>query len=54
LTRNDRTLFRRYQCRFDDSLIITAAIESGAPILYSEDLQRERRIGSVQIINPFL
>lgn len=42
------------QYRFYDSLIVAAAIESGAPILYSEDLQHERHIGPLQIINPFL
>jgi predicted nucleic acid-binding protein len=42
------------QYRFYDSLIIAAALESKAPILYSEDLQHDRRIGSLRIINPFL
>ena len=42
------------QYRFYDSLIVAAALESNAPILYSEDLQHNRRIGSLQIINPFL
>ena len=42
------------QYRFYDSLIIAAAIESGAPVLYSEDLQHGRRIGPLHIINPFL
>lgn len=42
------------QYRFYDSLIVAAAIESGAPVLYSEDLQHERHIGPIQIINPFL
>jgi predicted nucleic acid-binding protein len=39
---------------FLDTLIVAAAIESGVPILYSEDLQHGRQIGSLQIINPFL
>ena len=42
------------QYRFYDSLIVAAAIESGATILYSEDLQHGRQIGPLQIINPFL
>lgn len=31
--------------RFCDSLIVAAAIESGASLLYTEDLQHERHIG---------
>ena len=42
------------QYRFYDALIVAAAIEAGAPILYSEDLQHKRRIGPLQIINPFV
>jgi len=42
------------QYRFYDSLILAAAIESGATTLYSEDLQHGRRIGPLEIINPFL
>ena len=42
------------QYRFYDSLIIAAALRSGAEILYSEDLQHNRRIEHLKIINPFL
>ena len=42
------------QYRFYDSLIVAAAIESGAKILYSEDLQHDRQIGHLRIVNPFL
>lgn len=42
------------QYRFYDSLIVAAALESGASILYSEDLQHDRSIGHLRIINPFL
>jgi len=42
------------QYSFYDSLILASAIESGAPTLYSEDLQHGRRIGPLEIINPFL
>ncbi len=45
---------RETQYRFYDSLIVAAALESGASILYSEDLQHDRRIGHLRIINPFL
>jgi predicted nucleic acid-binding protein len=47
-------IHRETQYRFYDSLIVAAALESGVPILYSEDLQHERQIGSLMIINPFL
>jgi predicted nucleic acid-binding protein len=48
---------KRYQLRYWDSLIISAALKSGADILYSEDMHDglivkmdERKI---KIINPF-
>lgn len=41
------------QYRFYDSLIVAAALQAGAKILYSEDLQAERRFGSMEIQNPF-
>lgn len=36
-----------------DSLILAAAIESGATQLLTEDLQSGRRFGPVQVSNPF-
>ncbi|MCH7227833.1 PIN domain-containing protein [Haloferula sp. A504] len=39
--------------RFYDSLVVASALESGAPVLYSEDLQHERGIGPLRILNPF-
>ena len=42
------------QYRFYDSLIVAAALRSGAPILYSEDLQHGRNFGDMEIRNPFL
>lgn len=45
---------RETQYRFYDSLIVAAALESGASILYSEDLQHDRGIGHLRIVNPFL
>ncbi len=47
-------LHTQTQYRFYDSLIVAAALESGATILYSEDLQHGRQIGSLRIVNPFL
>jgi predicted nucleic acid-binding protein len=40
--------------RFYDALIVAAAAQAGCDFLYSEDLQHERRIAGVTIINPFL
>jgi predicted nucleic acid-binding protein len=47
-------ILRETQYRFYDSLIVAAALESGATVLYSEDLQHGRSIGHLRIINPFL
>jgi predicted nucleic acid-binding protein len=45
---------RRYQMSFWDALIIQAAEESGAEVLYSEDLNHQQRYGSVTVLNPFV
>ena len=37
-----------------DSLIITSAIQANCDVLYSEDMQRGQKIGSLRIVNPFL
>lgn len=47
-------IHQQTQYRFYDSLIVAAALESGVPTLYSEDLQHDRTIGDLRIINPFL
>ena len=47
-------IHKETQYRFYDSLIVAAALESGAPVLYSEDLQHGRTIGHLQIVNPFI
>ena len=47
-------IHQQAQYRFYDSLIIAAALESGVPILYSEDLQHDRLIGDLRIVNPLL
>lgn len=44
---------RQTQYRFYDSLIVASAVQSGAAILYSEDLQAERTFGKTKIVNPF-
>lgn len=47
-------IHRDLQHRFYDSLVVSAALASGAEILYSEDLQHGRTIGPLKIENPFL
>ena len=39
---------------FYDSLIIASAAQAKCQVLYSEDMQHMQRVGSLQIINPFL
>lgn len=39
---------------FYDALIVTAAIESGCRVLYTEDLQHDRVVQNVRVVNPFL
>ncbi len=43
----------RYKISFWDALIIQAADDAGASILYSEDLAAGQRYGSVRVVNPF-
>lgn len=38
---------------FYDALIVAGALEGGCQILYSEDLQNDRHIDGLQIVNPF-
>jgi predicted nucleic acid-binding protein len=47
------SLEARHTLSFWDALIIEAARRSGATRLLTEDLQSGRRIGGVQIENPF-
>ncbi len=46
-------LEEKYGYSFWDCLIITAAQNEGAEILYSEDMQHGQQIGNVKIVNPF-
>lgn len=39
---------------FYDSLIISSATQAKCQVLYSEDMQHMQRVGSLQIVNPFL
>jgi predicted nucleic acid-binding protein len=42
------------QLAWYDSLIVSAALQGGCKILYSEDLQHGRRFGEMVVQNPFL
>jgi predicted nucleic acid-binding protein len=42
----------RYQTSFWDALILQAAEQAGAAVLYSEDLAGKQRYGAVQVVNP--
>ena len=42
------------QLSWYDALIVSAALQGGCEILYSEDMQHGRRFGELVIQNPFL
>jgi predicted nucleic acid-binding protein len=44
----------RYGFRFYDCLVLASALAGGAKTLLSEDLQHGQRIGSLEVLNPFL
>jgi predicted nucleic acid-binding protein len=44
----------RYKTSFWDALILQAAEQSGAAILYSEDLAAKQRYGTVGVVNPLV
>jgi len=44
----------RYKTSFWDALILQAAEQSGAAVLYSEDLAGKQRYGTVRLVNPLL
>lgn len=46
-------LHRLHGFSFWDSLIIRMSQKTACSILYSEDMQNQRVIGSVKIVNPF-
>ena len=43
-----------YGYSFGDSMIITAAIQGGASILFTEDLTDGRNIKGIEVVNPFV
>lgn len=44
----------RYQISFWDALVIHAAQNAGADVLYSEDLSHGQAYGAVRVVNPFV
>ena len=44
----------RYKISFWDALVLQAAEQSGAAVLYSEDLAAGQHYGPVQVVNPLL
>lgn len=51
---NSIGLQRRYRLSWWDAMIVNSAIESGAGILWSEDLNDGQRFGALTIRNPFV
>lgn len=54
MVRESLRIVERWKTSWYDALIIAAASEGGASILYSEDLQHDMRFGGVRVQNPFL
>lgn len=47
-------LQRRYKLSWRDALIVNSAMESGAAVLWSEDLKAGQKFGRLVVKNPFL
>lgn len=47
------SFYSRYSLSFWDAMIIAAAVESSAKVLYSEDLQSGQEIEGVRVVDPF-
>jgi predicted nucleic acid-binding protein len=45
---------RRYKLGWWDSMIVNSAIQSGAKVLWSEDLKHGQKFGVLTVRNPFL
>ena len=46
-------LHRLYRLSFWDALVLRTAKQSGCKLLFSEDLQNQREIEGLSIVNPF-
>lgn len=44
----------RYKTSFWDALILQAAEDAGASVLYSEDLAAGQHYGTIQVVNPLI
>lgn len=44
----------KHRLAWYDSLIVAAALEANCDTLYSEDLQHDREIDGLRIVNPFV
>lgn len=51
--RSARLLARDHRLGFYDALIVASALETGADVLLSEDLQHRRKFGRLLVVNPF-
>jgi len=47
-------LSTRHQLSFWDAMVVRSALQTGAEILWTEDLQHGQKIESVEIRNPFV
>ena len=47
-------LAREHRLSFYDALIVAAASQAGCAVLFTEDMQDDKRVGSLMIRNPFL
>jgi predicted nucleic acid-binding protein len=47
------SLFSRYSLSFWDAMIVAAAVEASAGVLYSEDMQHGLDVEGVRVVNPF-
>lgn len=43
-----------HRLSFWDALIVHVALEADCQVLYSEDLQADRRFASLRVVNPFV
>jgi predicted nucleic acid-binding protein len=50
---NTIQLQRRFRLSWWDALIVNSAVESGAKVLWTEDLNHEQRFGDLVVRNPF-
>lgn len=46
-------LHRLHRLSFWDSLVLRAAKQAGCKVLYSEDLQHQRAVEGIRVVNPF-